>query len=70
MLTNSVDPSFNQMRDLLLFMMEVHINEFSMANILSFVEVANISGVHIKMDTSNEKLINVHIKYGKIIDFN
>ena len=40
-----------------------------MANILSFVEVSNIAGVHINMDTYKEKLINVHIKDGKIIHF-
>ena len=32
-----------------------------MANILSFAEVDNISEVHIKTDTSKEKIINVHI---------
>ena len=40
-----------------------------MVNILSFVEVANIVGVHIKIDTSKEKVINVHIEDGKIIHF-
>ena len=38
-----------------------------MANILSFAEVDNISEVHIKTDTSKEKIINVHIEYIKII---
>ena len=38
-----------------------------MANILSFAEVAKIAGVNINMDTSKEKVINVHIKYGKSI---
>ena len=32
-----------------------------MANIRYFAEVANIAGVHIKMDTSKGKVINVHI---------
>ena len=45
--------------------MKVHINESSMANILPFAEVANIAGVHIKMDMSKGKLINVNIKDGK-----
>ena len=40
-----------------------------MANILSFAEVANIAGVYIKMDTSKEKVINVHIKDVNIIHF-
>ena len=53
------------MEDLLLFPMKFHINESFMANSLSFAEVVNIVGVHINMDTSNEKLINVHIKHGK-----
>ena len=49
--------------------MEFHINESSMANILSFLEFAKIVGVHINMDTYKEKLINVHIKDGKILYF-
>ena len=40
-----------------------------MANIHYFAEVANIAGVHIKMDTSKGKVINVHIEDGKIIHF-
>ena len=40
-----------------------------MVNILYFVEFANIAGVHINIDTSKEKLINVHIKNEKIIHF-
>ena len=69
MLTNAGHLYFNQMGNLILFPMKVHTNESFMANILSFAEVANISGVHIKMDTSRRKLINVHIKDGKIIHF-
>ena len=40
-----------------------------MANIIYFTEVANIAGLNINIDTSNEKFINVHIKGGKIIHF-
>ena len=69
MLTNGGHLSFNQMGDLLIFLMKVHINELSMANILYFAAVTNIAGVHIKMDMSKEKVINVHIEYGKIIHF-
>ena len=54
--------SLNQMRDLLLLLVKFHINESFMEKILSFAEVANIAGLHIKMDTSKGKLINVHIK--------
>ena len=61
MLKNGGHLSFNQMKDFLLFPMKFHINESSMANIIYFEEVTNISGVHIKMDTSKEKVINVHI---------
>ena len=50
---------------LLLLPTKFHINESSMANILSFTEVANIGGVRIKMYKSKEKVINVHIKDGK-----
>ena len=40
-----------------------------MSSILSFAESANIVGVHIKMDTSKEKVINVHIEDRKIVHF-
>ena len=69
MLMNGGHLSFNKMGDLLLLPMKFHINESSMANILYFAEVDNIAGVHIMMDTSKEKVINVHIRDGKIIHF-
>ena len=47
--------SFNHMGDLVLLPISVHINEYLMVNIPYFAEVANIVGVHINMDTSNEK---------------
>ena len=49
--------------------MTFHMNESSVANILSFVEVAYIAGVHINMDTSKEKVINIHMQYKHIIHF-
>ena len=49
--------------------MKVHINESSVANILYFAEVASIVWVNINMDMYNVKVINVHIKDGKIIHF-
>ena len=61
--------SFNSMGDLILLPMKFHINELSMVKTLYFAEVVNIVGVHIKMDKSKEKLINIHIKDGKIINF-
>ena len=67
MLKNGRHLSFNQMRDLLLLQMKVHINELSMANILYFAEVTNNAGVHINMDMSKEKIINAHIKDRKFI---
>ena len=69
MLTNGSHIYFNQMGGLLLLPMKFHINESSMVNIISFVEVTNIAGVHIKMDKSKEKVINVHIKDVEIIHF-
>ena len=62
MLTNREHLYFNHMGELLLLIMQVHINESSMANILHFAEVSNIEGVHINMNTSKEKVMNVHIK--------
>ena len=69
MLTNGGHIFFTHMVELLIFPMKFHINESSMENILYFVEVAHIAVVHIKMDTSKEKLINVHIEDGRIIHF-
>ena len=40
-----------------------------MENIFSYVDVLNIAGVHIKMDKSKEKVINVHIEDRKIVHF-
>ena len=60
---------FNKMGYPLLFPIEVHINESYITNTLSFIEVANSLGVHTKMNMSKEKVINVHIKNGKIIHF-
>ena len=59
---------FNNLGDLLIFTMKVHINESSMANILYFAEVINIAGVHTNMDTSKEEVINIHVK-SKITHF-
>ena len=69
MLKNGGHLSLNHMGDLLLLPIKFHINEYSMATIIYFVEVANIAGVNINMETSKEKLINDHIEDGKIIHF-
>ena len=67
MLMNGGHLSFNNMGNIIILPMKVHINESPMANILYFAEVANIVGVHIRIDTSKEKIINVHIKDGNNI---
>ena len=69
MMANVRNLSFNQMRDLLLLPMKVHINESSMANILSFADITNIAGVRTKMKTYKGKVINVHIEWVKTIHF-
>ena len=66
LLTNEGHPYFNQMGAILILPMAVHNNESSMANILSFAEVDNIEGMHINMESPKEKVINVHIKDGKL----
>ena len=55
------------MGEVLLLPMNLHKNESSMANITYSSEFAKIAGVYIKMDTSKEKIINVHIKNRNII---
>ena len=69
MLTNGYHLSFDKIGEIIFLPMTVHINESLVANILSFAEVSNIEGVHIKMDTSKEKIINVHMQYRRIIHF-
>ena len=49
--------------------MTVHVNEFFVANVLPFIEVVIIAVVHIKVDTTKEKFINVHIQDRRIIQF-
>ena len=67
MLTNGVCLSFNKTGELLFLPIEIHINESSTENIPSFAEVSNISGVHINIDTSKHKVINVHMQDRHII---
>ena len=69
MLKNRGHLYFNQMGELIILPITVHIHESAMENILYFEEVANIMGVHIKMETSKEKFINVHIQDRWIIHF-
>ena len=66
-MTNRGRLSFNQTEEIILLPTTVNINKYYTANILYFSEVTNIKRVHIKMDTSKEKLINVYIKDGKIV---
>ena len=58
MLTNNGNISLNHMGYLLIFLMKGHINELSMANILSLRRS--------NMETSKEKLIYVHTEDGKL----
>ena len=51
-LTNKGQVYFVKMGELIFLPMIVRMNEYSMANILLFIEVAKIAGVHIDMDTS------------------
>ena len=57
------------MVELLFLPTTVHRNGYSIVNILSFVEVANIAGVHINMDTSKEIVIKVHMQDRCILHF-
>ena len=57
---------FNQSGEILHLPIPIHKNESSMTIILSFAEFSNIAVFHIMMDTPMEKVINVHIKGGKL----
>ena len=61
LITNGGSMKFEEKGTLNLFPMSVHFNPNSMANILSLKEVGDLDGVHIKMDTSQERAIHVHI---------
>ena len=69
MMNNVGHLSFDQMGELIFFPMTVHVNEFLVANILPFIEVVIIAVVHIKVDTTKEKFINVHMRDRCTINF-
>ena len=60
---------FIKFGELLLFLMIFHMNESFMKNILSFVDISNIVGFHIKMDTSKEKVIDINMHDRLILHF-
>ena len=66
MLINYVHQYLNLMGDLQIYPIKFHFNELSMADILPFVEVVNITVVRTRMDMFKGKVIDVHIKGGKI----
>ena len=69
MLTNGSHLSFDKMGELLYLPMTVHTDESSMDKILSFADASKIVEVHINMDTSKEKFINIHMQDTHIIYF-
>jgi hypothetical protein len=59
--TNGGAQIFNKQGDLNILPLKVHVNESSLANILSLKDVASIPGIKITMDTSKERAIYVHL---------
>ena len=49
--------------------LNVHVNNNSLAEILSLKDANNIPGVSATMDTSTEKAVNVILKYGTVFKF-
>ena len=58
--TNGGSVSFDQMADLKLLPMSVNFNADTMATVLSIKDVANLNGVHLTMNTLEERAILVH----------
>ena len=69
MIANGGHLYFDQMVELFFFRMTFHINESYMGKKLSFLEVANIAGFHINMDTMKEKFTNIHMQDRSILRF-
>ena len=67
--TNGGLISFDKKSALKLLPMKVHFNKNSMANILSFKEVADILGVRITPDTKQERLVIVYLGNGRTFRF-
>eukprot|EP00957_Ditylum_brightwellii_P096269 7332464-Ditylum_brightwellii.AAC.1 len=57
------------MAGLKLFEMTVHFNENTMATVLSLSDIASLDGVHLTMNTLEERAILVHLDDGKVIKF-
>jgi hypothetical protein len=66
--TNGGEKCFDLKSKMKLFPIDVHFNDDSMANILSLKDVAELEGVRITMDTSEERAISVHFQ-GSIYKF-
>ena len=62
--TNGCVIVFTKIGDLKLFPFTVHVNEQSMANILSLKDVANIPGIRVTMDTDSSRSIAVLVPEG------
>ena len=62
--TNGGLNSLDKKVTLKLFPMNVHFNQNSMSNILSFKEVADIPGVRITTETNQERAMTVTLKNG------
>ena len=67
--TNGGTKVYNQIGDLNLLPLRVHVNETSLANILSLKDVANVSGAKVTMDTSQSRSIQVLLKNNTSITF-
>ena len=62
--TNGGTQTFHQLGDLKFLPLKVHVNEKSMANILSLKDVAALDEVRVTMDSKKERSIAVHLSSG------
>eukprot|EP00957_Ditylum_brightwellii_P020943 1578826-Ditylum_brightwellii.AAC.2 len=63
--TNGGPVLFDEMTDLKLLDMKVHFNENTMDTVLSLSNVASLDGVHLTMNTPEERAILVHLSDDK-----
>ena len=69
MLINGESIAYKEVTDCKLLLLKVHFNKDSLANVLSFKQVSEISGVKITTDTSKEDVFTIHRSNGMEMKF-
>ena len=67
--TNGGDKKFTKKAILNLLPIPVHLEEDSLAAVISLKDIVNIDEVYVAMDSRVEKSISVHLGEGKVLNF-